>query len=193
MLLEIIKQFKWVDVFILIILFRICYIGMKNGLPVEFFKLLGTVTAIYVSLHNYTLFSDWLQGLMGFKEFPLDFFDFLAFMPLAIAGYLLFVLLRALFYRYINMEAAPRLNQWGGLALSVVRGFLFSGLIIFMLVISSISYFKTSVSESYFGTRLFRIAPITYRWLWGAVGSKFMGKEKFNNTVTEIEKEFSGK
>lgn len=188
MLSDIIKQFKWVDIFILIILFRICYIGMKSGLPIEFFKLLGILTAIYVSLHYYTGLSDLVQGRIGIKQIPLEFLDFILFAALAMAGYFVFVLLRTIFYRFIKMEAAPRLNQWGGLVLSMVRGFLFSGLVIFMLAISSIGYLKTSVVESYFGSRLSRIAPDTYRWLWDSVTSKFMGREKFNNTLAEIEK-----
>ncbi len=51
MLLNIIKQLNWVDIFVLIVLLRTAYISRKAGLPREFFKLLGTVLAIYLSLH----------------------------------------------------------------------------------------------------------------------------------------------
>ena len=55
MIVEIIKQFNWVDIFVIILSVRVLYIAVKNGLPVELFKLLGTIAAIYLSLHYYTI------------------------------------------------------------------------------------------------------------------------------------------
>ena len=78
--LKVMKQFNWVDIFSLILIFRICYIASKRGMSVEFFKLLGTIFSIYLALHYYTLISDWIQELVRElvpQRVPLDFFDFL--------------------------------------------------------------------------------------------------------------------
>lgn len=192
MLLNIIKQFNWVDILAVVIFFRILYVAAKNGLPVEFFKLLGTISALYLGLHYYTAASDWLrQRLLGINEkMPLEFLDFLSGIVLVMAGYLIFVLLRSVFYRFIKMEAVPGLSKWGGLVLGFLRAYLLLGLIIFMLVISSIAYFKKSVSGSYSGARLFRVAPEAYGWLWNNLASKFMSQEKFNPTVFEVQEGF---
>lgn len=189
MVLDILKQFNWLDIFVVILLFRICYISLRNGLAAEFFKLLGTLTALYLALHYYTVLSDWInQRQFILKEkMPLEFLDFLLFVLLTVLGYVIFVILREAFSRFIKMEAKARLNKWGGLVLGIARGFLLSSLIIFMLVISSISYFKDSVISSYSGRRLFKVAPATYTRLWNSLLSKFMSKEKFNPTVLEVQ------
>ena len=188
MILNIIKQFNWVDIFVIILLFRICYIAIKSGFVVELFKFLGTVLAIYLSLHYYTALADLVTRYLFIKEnMPLEFLDFIAFIILVIIGYLVFVILRGVFSQLIKTEAAPNLNRWGGLVLGIVRGILFSSLIIFILVISSVSYFKNSAGNSYLGKRLFKVAPTTYTKLWNGLMSKFMTGEKFNQAIIDIQ------
>jgi len=190
MLLDIFQKFNWVDVFVIISLVRIGYVSFKTGFTVELFKLLGIVLATYVSLHYYT----WLSDVIFYKgasseKMPLEFSDFISFALLAIAGYVVFILLRSVFYRFIKMEAAPNLQKWGGLVLGMARAFLFVGLITFMFVTSSVEYFKNSVKDSYSGSSVFKIAPATYSWIWNNITSKFMDSEKFNQTVIEVQKD----
>lgn len=193
MLLSILKQFNWVDIVVVILYLRISYIAFRSGLPVEFFKLLGTILAIYFALHYYTNFSNWIDQRLPVArgKAPLQFLDFLCFLILVILGYLIFVLFRSIFYRTIKMEAVPRLHKWGGLVLGLARGYLLAGLIIFMLVISTIGYLKNSTSRSYLGKQLFKVAPDTYSWLWNNISSKFMTQEKFNKTFIEVQEDFS--
>ena len=187
MILNTIQQFNWIDCLVIIIIFRVCYIALKNGLFVEFFKTLGTFSAIYLSLHYYTILSNFAKGRLNITVMPLEFLDFLLFCVLAILTYFLFVCLREAFVRFVKMETIPQINKWGGLVLGLARAFFLTGLIIFMLVISSITYFKKSVNESYLGRRLFKIAPATYSRMWNGFFSKFMTQEKFNDTVLEIQ------
>lgn len=193
MVLDVIRQLNWVDIFVIIILFRICYVAVKSGFPVELFKLLGTIAATYLSLHYYTILSDGIVGRVPVtkEKMPLEFIDFLSCAILAIAAYLVFALLRSIFYRFIKMEAVPRLNKWGGFVLGLVRAYLLTGLIIFMLVISSIAYLENSVHKSYTGKHLFKVAAGVYSGVWNGLMSKFMVKEKFNKTIPEVEEGFS--
>jgi len=185
--LQVIRQFNWVDIFVIILLFRICYIAIKNGLVSELFKLSGTILAVYLSLHYYTFLSDIVRQRFITQKLSLEFLDFLCFVFLAVLGYLALVILRQVFSYFIKMEALPLLNKWGGLILGISRGFLLSSLVIFVLFISSITYLKNSVIDSYFGRRLFKIAPTTYGKVWFGFASKFIPQEKYNSTIQEVE------
>jgi uncharacterized membrane protein required for colicin V production len=192
MLLDIVKGFNWLDIVIIILLFRTIYVAMKIGLAAELFKLLGTILAIYLSLHYYTGLSDYLKSLMpSLKIIPLGFLDFLFFVVLAVSGYIIFVFLRESFSRFIKMEAVPNLNKYGGMLLGVAGGFLFTGLLMFMLAISTVNYLEGSLKSSYLGNRFFKIAPATYTFLWDNLMSKFMPSEKFNQTVLEVKNKFN--
>lgn len=189
MLLNIIQQFNWVDIFVIILLLRVCYIAIKNGFPIELFKVSGTILAIYLSFHYYTNLSDIIRQRFIGQKLPLEFLDFLCFGLLAVLGYLAVAFFRQLFSRLITMEAVPKLNKWGGFFIGILRGFLLSSLLIFALFISSFKYFKNSVNDSYSGRRLFKIAPATYSKIWFGFVSKFMPGEKFNPTITEVEQD----
>jgi len=185
MVMSILQQFNYIDIVILIILFRICYVAVKTGLAIEFFKLLGVVFAIYVASHYYTSLSDLIRHQMP-KTMPLEFADFIIFIFLAIAGYSAFVLLRITFYRFMKMEAAPKLNKYGGFILGLARGYFTVGLLIYVLMISSINYMSSSVKHSYLGSRASSISAQTYNWIWVSIFSKFSPQEKSNSVVAEV-------
>ena len=187
MLFESIKKFNWVDIFIIILFLRICYIAFQSGFLSEFFKLLGTISAIYLSLHYYTGLSDTLlkNSIFLKDKMPLKFMDFLCFVILVLVGYLIFVLLRVGLLKIMKMEAVPLLHKWGGLCLGVVRAMLLTGLIVFMLAISTVGYFKRSVKDSFMGKDFFEMPVTTYSFLWDTLASKFMMAEKFNKNISE--------
>lgn len=65
---SIIKAINWVDVCLLILLLRICYIALKNGFVHEVFKLLATVAALYISLHYYNVLADVVRSRLNLKS-----------------------------------------------------------------------------------------------------------------------------
>jgi len=186
------KQINWLDILVLVLIVRTCLIASQSGFPIELFKFIGTLSAIYFSLHYYLVLTDYtLRWLSLGGRMPLEFSEFIIFLVLAIAGYCIFILLRSIFYRFLKMEAVSGLNKWGSLVLGVARGILLVSLIMFMMFISSIGYLRDSVRASYSGKRLFMIAPDTYACLWKGAASKFAAGEKFNDNVTLIKEEFS--
>jgi len=192
-MLNAISQFNFLDIIIMIIAVRICYIAFQMGLAVEFFKLLGVISATYVSLHYYTGLSDTIQRWFIPKEMPLEFINLPVFVILAAGGYLGFVILRGIFYRYLRLEAAPKISQFGGLVLGAARLFFTIGLLTYILLISGVKYLNQSIKHSYLGSRSTMISTNTYGWLWSSIISKFSSKEKFNPAVTEVRKRLNCK
>ncbi len=183
MFIDFFRQINWLDIFVVILLVRICYISIKNGLPVQLFWFVGSIAAVYLSLHYYSSVADFLGKRFPAHWMPAEYWSLAAFIFLAIAGYFSFVLLQKIFSRYITLQATPRVNKYGGLLLGALRGVLVVGLIIFLFSISSVGYLQNTVSHSYSGQHLFRIAPATYNWLWKNIMSKFMTSEQANKAV----------
>ena len=192
-MIDVIGQFNFIDIIIIILSFRICYIAFQTGLPVELFKLLGIIFATYISLHYYAGLSDIIGRWPLPEELPLEFLDFLIFIILAFGGYLGFVVLRSMSYHLIKLEAPPRISRFGGLILGFARVFFTIGLLVYGLMISSIKYLNGSIKYSYFGSRVYSTAPQTYGWLLNSIVSKFSAKEKFNPTVNEAMERFHRK
>jgi len=191
MLLNILKQINWVDIGVMLLFVRICITAFKNGFPIELFKFIGTLLAIYLSSHYYIIVSDYIANWLALgKRLPLEFLDFIVFVLIAIGGYSILVLLRSVFGKLLKMEAISTLNKWGSLVLGVARALLLSSLIIFAMFISSVDYLKSSARVSYSGKHLFRVCPDTYSWIWHALTSKFATGEKFNDNITSVNEEF---
>jgi uncharacterized membrane protein required for colicin V production len=183
MFIDFFRQINWLDIFVIILLVRICYISIKNGLPVQLFWFLGSIAAVYLSLHYYSSFSAFLGKRFPAHWMPLEYWSLVAFIFLVLVGYFSFVLLQKIFSRYITLQATPQLNKYGGLFLGALRGILVVGLIIFLFSISSVAYLQNTVSHSYSGQHLFKIAPATYNWLWRNIMSKFMTSEHSNGAA----------
>jgi uncharacterized membrane protein required for colicin V production len=160
------------------------------GFSVEIFKFFGVLSATYFGLHYYTILSDLIRKRFLPKAMPLEFLDFIIFLLIILVVYLCFMGLRSIFYRFIQLNAIPKINQLSGLILGIGRGFLVIGLISFTLAISSVTYLSSAVKHSYFASRVFTIPPRTYTWLWSNIFSKFSTNEKFNSTVIEAQDKF---
>ncbi|MFA4984126.1 MAG: CvpA family protein [Candidatus Omnitrophota bacterium] len=184
--MDIFKQINWVDIFFLILLLRICYVSLKNGMPIEFFKLLGTIAATYLSLHYYVALASFLSNRF-LKGASLQTLSFLSFLVLAIAGYAAFFLLRQVFFKLIKVEPLPGLNKWAGVIFGLLRGLLFLSLVLLVFAVSPLGYLKKSAADSYSGKPIFKIAPRVYEVIWNGIFCKFATSEKFNSAVGNLQ------
>ena len=188
MIMGILKQINWIDILILVFFLRIAFVSLKSGLPVEFFKLLGTISAIYVAMQYYIKLALLLADKTGIENLSLEIVKLICFIILASAGYLLFVLVRMLVCRFLKMEAVPELNMWGGFITGICRGALLISLILFVLVLSNVKYLNKSVRNSYSAKTFFVLAPGTYKFLWRSVFSKIEPDSRLNKEVIAYEK-----
>ncbi len=188
-MLDFLKQFNWIDILVVILLFRICYIALKVGLATELFKISGTILGIYLALHYYVAIDEWMMQRMGAKARTFPFLSFCLLIIIPFLSYVFFVLVRGLFLRFMKMEAVPKVNKYGGFGLGIFRGILFISLIMYIFIASPFSYLKKSVVSSFSGKPILTVAPATYSWLWDSIISKFRAQEKFNNMVYDIQEE----
>jgi len=186
-------QSNFIDIIIIVIALRICYIAAQMGFAIELFKLAGVLFSTYIAFHYYTGLSDAIVRFFFSKKVPLEFIDFLVFLILTTAAYLGSIVLRSIFYRFMRLEAAPTINRIGGIALGIIRAYFLIGLFIFILTISSVNYLSSSVKHSYLGSRAFSISPRAYQWIFNSFVSKFSTKEKLNPTINEVSARFNRK
>ncbi|MFH0827014.1 MAG: CvpA family protein [Candidatus Omnitrophota bacterium] len=193
MISDILKQLNWIDFLMIVLFLRIIFMALSTGFALELFKLLGTLASLYISLHYFTVFTDWMGGrsTTAKGKFPLQFMDFISLIAIAIIGYLIFVALRLVFDRFIKMEIHPLVNKGVALMLGSFRGLFLTSLLAFILAVSSVGYLKDSVRSSFTGRRVFNLAVDTYSWTWDHIASRFSAGEKFNSTVLEVQKDLN--
>jgi len=190
-MVEFLKKLNWADILAIVLMLRICYKAVDKGLPTEAFKLLGTISAIYLSLHYYIRFGAYLGGKSASTDIVPDFFDLAAFCMLFAAGYFTFVILRKTFVREPKEGASTLMHRLGAIAMGVVRGLLLVSIIFYIFCISGVSYFKKSVADSYSGAQAVKAAPAMYDFLWNNLTSRFSAGEEHNGVVGSIKDDVS--
>lgn len=185
---SVIRQFNWIDIFVIILSLRILYISFKNGMKFEFFKVLGALAALYFSLHYYTSLSAFFNERISNRQTPSSFFDTLAFLLLICAGYAVFFLLRVIVGKFVKTELNVRLDKWGGLALGLGRALITVSVFLCLFLATSGGYFKKSIHSSFSGTFMAEIGPATYSYFWNGIVAKLQKDGNMNPAVDGLTK-----
>ena len=183
------KLLNWIDIAVVIIFIRILYISLKTGIGAEIFKILGAITATYLSLHYYSSIAGYFTNRFALESPGTATVESMAFAILACIGYAFFLLLRLMLKRFMNVEVVPTISRFGGLILGIVRAFLFASLLLYFFLTTGQPYLRKSIRTSFSGMDIVYLAPSAYNFLWSAVMSKLAPREKFNSAVFEIEKD----
>lgn len=181
---EIVNNLNWIDVLVAIIFIRIIYMGVKQGVVIEGFKLVGAFFALFITLHYFSGASKFLQDKMRLPEAAADFFSYAVLWALVI---LVFKFIRDGFTLLIKMEAThSTVDKVGGLILSVGRGLFLCSLTVLLLNVSAIGYFSRNLEKSIFGSKLAQIAPQVYESTYDGFVSKFFPSEELNKAAFKL-------
>ena len=172
-------RFNWVDIFFVTLLIRICYIGFKNGLLPEFFRLLGLLGAFVLSFNSYTLIGHFLATHTRWTDAKPDLIAFLFVFLFVLFIFKMLAVVATLFVGGGNVSGFSRLI---GLLLGLSRGILLIGLIYMLFVNSPFMYLSRSTREkSFSGRYLPSVAPFAYR-----IGVSFYPGERIKTPLVKL-------
>lgn len=178
-----IKDTNWIDIFVVIILLRSTYIGIKKGFAVELLKICALVANIFISFHYYVRFAEALRARISIPE---DFLEFISFVFLLGILSFVFKFIRFGFFYFLKVETSNFLNKTVGFILGFLRGIMWASIFLFVFFLSGQSYLKGSIIESFSGLRIAKISSGIYRFSFEKIISKFFPQEEFNDKVGEI-------
>jgi len=171
-------RFNWVDVLFVTLLIRIGYIGFKNGLLPEFFRLLGLSIAFILSFNNYTSVSSFLSSHTKWTDANLDVISFLA---IFLAVLFIFKVLAILARGFQGGENISPVNRAIGLMLGLARGILLASLIYTLFINSPFEYLHRSAEErSFSGKYISDIPGLVYK-----VGINFYPGERIETPLVK--------
>ncbi|MBL7068457.1 MAG: CvpA family protein [Candidatus Omnitrophica bacterium] len=156
-LLDILSRINWVDVLILTILFRICYVGFNRGLANEAVPLIGIYAALVISLHFYAPIGNFISGFTSINKnhaYVLCFVSLAAF-----TNYVFSIIEAYIVSKVMQIHVASLLDRIGGLFFGILRGILLASVVITALELIPIKYLDDSIyKRSLLGTRFLNIA-----------------------------------
>jgi uncharacterized membrane protein required for colicin V production len=158
---------------VLILLIRGSYIGLRNGLINEIFKIFGIIVALFISIRYYSNVAQFLATQAFFSKLSAPLNEGLSFTILVLAIVLIFKLGWFIGQFIIHLEVAGPLERIGGLFCGFIRGGIIASLILFVLNLLPLNYLNKSINEnSWSGSRLIKVGPTVYNTI-----IKFVVKE----------------
>ena len=163
---------NWVDLIVITLLVRGCYIGFARGLLTELLYLSGAVCVTVLTVNYAQMVTDWLKPWLSWVNPTL---------ATSIVFWLLFLI--TLFMVHQLIKALTSLMKWEqvnwflqgiGVGLGGFRGLWWSGFLLIVLVSSGVTYLQASVEErSVLGPRLATLSRETLE----RVADRFPGAE----------------
>ena len=175
---------NWVDLIVITVIFRTCYVGFGRGLLAELLNLAGAVSVTVVSVNYAGLVTSVVRPWVSWADPTIAaFVIFVAlFFGLLVAVHRLVKFLTA----FIKWERLHWFIQGIGIALGALRGLWWSGFLLLVFVSSGVTYLKASVEErSIFGPRLVDLSRESLE----RVANQFPGAEHRGETLVPPVKE----
>ena len=184
MITHLIKSINWIDVALLFLLMRMIFVGVKNGFISEFFKLLGVITAVFVSLHYYSHFAAVAAKKTNFSW---QYWDFLIFAALWFAVAFVFKFMRMGALVLFKAETTHQgFDQYASGAVAVGRGILVCSLTIFLILLTHNGPLSRTTLHSYGYKIAGRAAVSTYSFLYNNVVAKLFAGQQYNAAAAQV-------
>lgn len=166
--MDIIAKFNWVDVLVIIILFRVSYVAFQDGLSHEIFPLIGAICTLVLSLHFYHSIAVGIQ--QNVVKLSVALLDFISFVLLIVAIGLIFKLLRVVVDKVIKVTWHPLVEKFGGLLVGIMRAAVVASVILTVLALMPFPYLQRSIRDRSLTAMYFlRIGPSVYGKVSGAL------------------------
>lgn len=155
--MDIITKINWVDILIVIIIVRISYVALQDGLSHEIFPLIGTVLTAAISIHYYRDLALFIQNMV---KLSIPILNMLAFITLVIGVGLVFKLARALVDVLMKVTWHPLVEKSGGLVFGLLRASVVVSIVLTVMSLMPLSYLQYSIKDrSLTGSYFLKIAP----------------------------------
>ena len=182
---------NWVDLLIVILLIRACYVGASRGFGPELFGAISTFVALFVSIFFFIR----LEAFLKFPKFlPPALAASVLFFVLALLVLLIFRIIGSVLENLMKVEFHSVLDRIGGVIFSVIRSSLWISLALIALIALPSDYLERSIKyNSVMGNSFLMLGPTVYKAAEGYINkSGASGKDALFDKIEEA-KARSGK
>jgi uncharacterized membrane protein required for colicin V production len=184
MLTHLIKSINWIDAALILLFIRIVFVGVKNGFISEFFKSLGVVVAVFISLHYYSFLAAWAAKKTNISW---DYWDLAVFAGLWLLVSFFFKLVREGILVLFKIETTHQgFDQYASGIVAVCRGVLVCSLTIFLILLTHNGPLTRMTVRSPSYKIAGHAAVITYSFLYNNLIGKLVPGEHYNAAAAKV-------
>jgi uncharacterized membrane protein required for colicin V production len=184
MITHLIKSINWVDVALFLLILQVIFLGVKNGFICEFFKCLGILAAVFVSLHYYSTFAAWIAAK---THITWIYWDAVIFGALWLAVTFFFKFFRDGILLLFKVETNHQgFDKYASGVLAVGRGLLVCSMTIILILLVQNGPLSRMTLTSYSYKIAGQAAVSTYSFLYNKLIGKFCVGEHYNPAASKV-------
>jgi uncharacterized membrane protein required for colicin V production len=184
MITHLIKSINWIDVALVVLFVRMIFVGIKNGFISEFFKSLGIIIAVFISLHYYSFLAAWLAMK---TKIAWNYWDLVMFAVLWLCITLFFKFVGDGVMLLFKAETTHQgFDKYASGIVAVGRGILVCSMTIFLLLLTHNVPVTRMTLHSYSFKIAGHAAVGTYSFLYKNLIDKLFVGEHFNTAAPQV-------
>lgn len=157
--MNILRQFNWIDIIVVILVLRTVFVGVTRGFTKDFFNLLAILTAGCLAVHYYIILADFLKENWGLSERTAILISFIF---LTISSICILKIIIYLFLRLVKIEFHSVVEKIGGFFIGLVHGIALASLLLLIFNFSETEYVHSSLKRSFLTPHIIGVVPNTY-------------------------------
>ncbi|MBF0570692.1 MAG: CvpA family protein [Candidatus Omnitrophica bacterium] len=184
MITHLIKSINWIDVVLAFLFVRMIFVGVKNGFISEFFKLLGAIASLFLSLHYYSFLAAWAAGKTNISW---PYWGLLTFALLWAAVSLFFKFFKDGMLVLFKVETTHQgFDKYAAGIVAVGRGILVCSMAIFLVLLTDNSRLMRMTVHSYSFKIAGHASVNTYSFLYNHLVGKLFAGEHYNTAAAQV-------
>jgi uncharacterized membrane protein required for colicin V production len=184
MLTQFFQSINWVDVSLALVLVWVIFNSVKTGFVAEFFRFLGIISALFVSLHYYSYLASLAAEKTSLSE---PQWQFIIFVALWAAMVLVFKFLKDGILLLFKVETTHKgFDKYAAGLLGAGRAIFVCSLVIFALLLMRHPVAQRQVTTAWGYKAAAKAAPNTYKFLYQNLIGKLSEGEHFNADVFTV-------
>lgn len=143
--MEIVSRINWVDILVLILMVRMSFAALREGLSHEIFPFIGTIAIAVFSMFYYARIGSFLSQNLG--NMPIQIANFFSFLVIiAVLGFLV-KFLRAVLDNIVKVQWHPLIEKFGGIIVGMAKAYIITSLVLICLALMPLSYLQWSIRD----------------------------------------------
>ena len=189
-ILTFVLSINGVDILMAVVVALAIYIRRKDGIVAELFKTFGVFCTVFITLHYYERFAEFLSVQFFGKEVATELFAFCILFSVVL---LTFVFISGGWSLILRIKSFEIVDRWSHMVLSPVRGYFIGSMIFLALILTGQDFFVSRVRKSVSGALFSSGAVELYKMSHSKLVEKFFPGERINEAAFKLIGKESGK
>ena len=161
--MDIFKAINWVDVLVVILLIRTCYVGANVGFTIELQRITGLIAGFVISYYFYKQLG---QFIAGNSFISINLAEIFSLIIVLIACLIVIKLLTVLLSKVLKFQFKPQFEKIAGGIIGALRGIFLSSVVLVVLGMLPSNYVQDSITgRSLSGGYIIKVAIGSYNLL----------------------------